>query len=241
MLKRKSPPPAAPHLPLHQPGEQQERDKVGDDEHREDMLPGTSSGKPAGKKRSNGGADTAGAVDDGGDGGERLAAPSQRLVGAEFCGHGRCDQSVRAVHQEAGQHQQEGVDQVAGVDDRQALDMSQGAPGQAGLVREQGGDGRDQHRGAGGRRHPRVVGDHASNDAAHDASHVEEGAQGGRAARVQPAGGGDVVGQPEEEGVADQLGEEQAEAELDNAGYTKGAAESNCLTLMSFGVWQLCT
>ena len=76
-----------------------------------------------------------------------------------------------------------------------------------------------------------MVGDHPCDHPANNASHVEKSAQGGRAAGVKAAGGGDVVGKPEEESVADQLGKEEAEAELDHTGNAKGATKANCLAL----------
>ena len=231
VLKRKSSPPAPPHLSLHQPGKEGKRKEVGGDQHRKNLLPIASPSEPTGQQGPNGGSNTAGAVDDGGDRGKSLAAAGQGLVGAQLGRDGSGDESVGSVHQEAGQHQQQGVDQVAGVDDWQAPHMRQRAPDKAGLVDEQGGYSGDQHGSAGGGGHAGVVGDHPCNHSADNATDIEKRAQGCGTPCVKTAGGGDVVGKPEEESVADQLGEEEAEAELDHTGNAESSTKSNCSAL----------
>jgi hypothetical protein len=147
------------HLRHHQPRQQQPRHERRRHQHREHGAPAPGGDVPR-QQRAHRRADGARAVDDRRHGGQRPGVAVQGAVRAEVGGHGRRDQRVGAVHQ----HPR----------DEHERDVPRQRDAPVDAVEE---ERRDRGEGeARGRQRPgvQVVGDVAGEDAADNATHIEQ-------------------------------------------------------------------
>lgn len=147
------------HLRHHQPRQQQPRDERRRHQHREHGAPAPGGDVPR-QQRADGGADRPRAVDDRRHGGQRAGVAVEGAVRAEVRGHGRRDQRVGPVHQHPGDEHERDVPRQRDV----PVDAVE-------EERRYRGEGE-----ARGRQRPgvQVVGDVAGEDAANNATHVEQ-------------------------------------------------------------------
>ena len=147
------------HLRHHQPRQQQPRDERRRHQHREHGAPAPGGDVPR-QQRADGGADRPRAVDDRRHGGQRAGVAVEGAVRAEVRRHGRRDQRVGPVHQHPGDEHERDVPRQR--------DVPVDAVEEERRYRREGETRCRQRPGV------QVVGDVAREDAANNATHVEQ-------------------------------------------------------------------